>query len=110
MTTRRRWKKRIVGPWMGRMWTVYRVTDANDCEHLDQSMRGSCSTDAGKITVRAQDRDGELLVIIHEMIHTGQTRLYDTAARPEVDNLAVAIKSGLEAFGVDLSPMLRGYK
>jgi hypothetical protein len=110
MARSRAWTKRTIGPWLGRKWEVYRVTDEHDCEQLGELTRGTLDSDNGKIVFRAQDRDGELLTLIHELIHPMAPRLSDTRERPEVDNLAMAVKSGLEAFGVDLSPMLRGYK
>ena len=110
MKRMRAWQKRTIGPWVGREWAVYIVNNENDTELIDKNSLGALDQDAGSIAVRLRDRDGMLLTLIHELIHPGAPRLYDPAARPEVQNLAVVIKSGLEAFGVDLSPMLRGYK
>lgn len=79
----------------------------NNGELIDRPVRGQVQRDEGTIVFRASDRDGELLTLFHELMHPSAPHLTrDT----DVDNAAIALKSGLEAFGVDLSPMLRGYK
>lgn len=91
---------------MGKKWAIYRVLDEANVEILDGNARGICDPERSRIAFRARDRDTELLTIFHEAIHPSCPRLKDS----DVEIAAIALKTALEAFGVDLSPMLRGYK
>ena len=91
---------------MGKKWAIYRVLDEENRDILDGYSRGICDPERSRIAFRARDRDTELLTIIHEVIHPSCPKLKDA----DVEIAAIAIKTAMEAFGVDLSPMLRGYK
>ena len=105
-------QKRSVVLW-DRMYTVLRY-DAPPDEQigpLEPRTMGMLDFDARKIHVRAcPSPTEEIRTIIHELVHHALAEDYAKLSEKRMGKMDGALVTDLEAFGVDLSPLLKGYK
>jgi len=85
----------------GRRWRIRRV-DADDFATLPRDKLGIIDCNDGILTYRKTDDEGEQITILHEVLHFAFPR----ARESDVDRADWILKDALEAFGVDLSPMI----
>ena len=92
--------------WEAATWKVERINDGKQSENLSDDLQGTIKSDYNIIAFRYYNDDQAIKVLFHEMFH----KAFPAAEEAEVMRAEVVIKSFLEALGVDLSPMLEGYK
>jgi hypothetical protein len=93
--------------WLGRKWIITRADGLMaQTPNLNDIDIGLCNHTFGRISFRHIDRDSDILTLLHEMLHAIYPDLDESSVRRgEVD-----LKLGLEALGVNLNPMLKGFK
>jgi hypothetical protein len=92
----------------GRTWTVARVSRATKLgDHLGENDSAKIDPENCVIVFRSiGSTEDALTSLLHEILH----EVFPTASEQAVLAADSKMKDALEAFGVDLSPMLKGYK
>jgi hypothetical protein len=98
--------RRRVVKFGGRLWVIERVDNETNAPNLQRSNLGEINMVDNVISYRAPNEDTALIVLFHELIH----HACPTLPEREVNRADSMLKDSIEAFGVDLSPMLSGYK
>lgn len=100
--------KRRVIYWEAADWTVEKISPGiARTDSMDESNQGMIRHDEKLLTFRYMNDDQAILCIIHEMLHKAFPLIEDEET---IKRAEVVLKSGFEAFDVDLTPMLQGYK
>jgi len=100
-------KKRVIY-WEAADWTIEKIpAGVNRTDNVEESNQGVIRCDEKLITFKYMNDDQAALCILHELLHKALPSIDEEEI---IKRAEVVIKSALEAFGVDLSPMLRGYK
>jgi len=89
-----------------REWDEELIDCRTDLEIDKRSRQGAISSQRCTIEVNFTNRDQAIIVFLHELMHQ---------ALPTVEEEAIEmgdsrLKESLEAHGVDLSPLLKGFK
>lgn len=92
--------------WEAATWKVERISDGKQSENLSDDLQGTIKQDHNIIAFRYYNDDQAIKVLLHEMFH----KAFPAAEEAEIIRAEVVAKSFFEAFGVDLTPMLEGYK
>jgi len=87
-----------------REWTVT-LNDARD-PGADMSRQGIIRHDRCEIEVNYINHDQALIVMLHELMHEALPGVAEKA----IDLGDSRLKDALESHGVDLSPLLKGFK
>jgi len=94
--------------WEAAKWTIERVNDpVLQTEILSDGKQGSIVDGEHKLSFRFVNRDQALKCIFHEIIHK---MFWEESDEEKIKNAEVVLKSYLDANGVNLSPLLKGFK
>jgi len=93
--------------WEGQSWDVIREKNDQSTRFIKEGHVGNISPDEGRIAYRVRTQDIEIKTLLHEMLHQAFPQIDDDV---EIVAAEVRVKTFLEAMGVDLKPMLEGYK
>lgn len=92
--------------WEGAEWAIHQVGESD----LDEE-EGKTRPLKRSISVSYITDDQFLMTLIHELLHVAFPHFKDSGIDEErINHAEVPIKTFFEAMGVDLTPLLNGYK
>jgi len=95
-----------VTQWGGRMWVTLRIPGDTPAGPLRSKDLGCNDPDRSLIMYRTINPDTDIITLLHEISHIA----YPNATEEDIQRGDTVLKDALEGFGVDLSPMLKGFK